>query len=457
MNTLPFSVLISQDNERSPYAFYRKLREQEPLSYIADFGGMGGAWIATNYEDALMIFKDTRFLKDARLLKERQEYGLSEQVQESFQGEISWKNALLWRRDMLLVDQPNHGRLRGLASSVFTPRMIEQWRPRIQQITDELLDAVQEQRTMDVIADFAYPLPITVISDILGIPSSDRRLFLNWVHSTAHSPQGPEQEAAQAVTGEAFLDYLKAFVAEKRTHPGNDLTTGLVQAKDIADALSEIELISTILLLIVAGHETTLNLIGTGTLELLQHPDQRRLLQQDESLLPSAVEELLRYTSPVSMTSPRWAGEDISLHGEVIHKGDLVFISLIAVNADPQQFSDAETLDITRQFQYSGGRRENGRIICIRGGGRMDIGSLDGELSWRPLLEKAFEHANYKLIFSEIIDAWLKSHIVPVLVLCYATYAGDGDLRKAVGDKKLLNQIMGVLDEGYKVLETRVS
>ncbi|MBA2681740.1 MAG: ketopantoate reductase family protein [Ktedonobacteraceae bacterium] len=105
-------------------------------------------------------------------------------------------------------------------------------------------------------------------------------------------------------------------------------------------------------------------------------------------------------------------------------------------------------------FQYSGGRRENGRIICVRGGGRMDIGGLDGDLSWRPLLEKAFEKVNYKLVFSETIDAWLKSHIVPVLVLCYATYAGDGDLRKAVGDKKLLNQIMGALDEGYQVLET---
>ncbi|MBA2681741.1 MAG: cytochrome P450 [Ktedonobacteraceae bacterium] len=383
MTTLTFGDLIGQEIEHNPYPFYQKLREQGPLSSIADFGGMGGAWIATNYEDALIILKDPRFLKDARLLRERQDYFLSDQAQGPFQGEISWKNALLWRRDMLLVDPPDHGRLRGLASSVFTPRMIEQWRPRVQQITDELLDVVQEQRTMDVIADFAYPLPITVIADILGIPFKDRKLFLDWTQSIAHPPQGPEQEAAQAVAGEAFLDYLKALLAEKRTHPGDDLTTGLVQAKDTADALSETELISTILLLILAGHETTLNLIGTGTLALLQHPDQLRLLQQDTSLLPSAIEELLRYSSPVSMTSPRWAGEDISLHDKVIRKGELVFVSLIAVNTDPQQFSHPETLDLTRQVNkhLAFGR---GIHVCLGA----PLARMEGQIAFSTLLRR---------------------------------------------------------------------
>ncbi len=381
MKTLTFADLISQDTEKTPYAFYGKLREQGSLSYIADFGGMGGAWIATNYDDALTILKDPRFLKDARLLKERQDYFHSEQG--SFQGEISWKNSLLWRRDMLLVDPPDHGRLRGLVSNVFTPRMIEQWRPRIQQIADELLDVVQEQRTIDVIADFAYPLPINVISDILGIPLQDRTLFRNWVQAIARPPEGQEQEEAQTAAGEAFIDYLKALLAEKRTHPGDDLTSGLVQAKDNVDALSETELISTILLLIVAGHETTLNLIGTGTLALLQHPDQLRLLQQDASLIPSAIEELLRYSSPVSITSPRWAGEDISLHGNVIRKGDLVFLSLIAVNTDPQQFSDPETLDLTRQVKkhLAFGR---GIHVCLGA----PLARLEGQIAFSTLLRR---------------------------------------------------------------------
>ena len=145
------------------------------------------------------------------------------------------------------------------------------------------------------------------------------------------------------------MQYIKMLLVEKRAHPGTDLTSGLVQAEERGDRLSETELISTIFLLISAGHETTVNLIGNGTLVLLQHPEQLNLLRANPELLPSAIEELLRYTAPVSMSSPRWASEDIPLHDQVIRKGEMVFVSLIGADTDPQQFADPEVLDIARQ------------------------------------------------------------------------------------------------------------
>jgi cytochrome P450 PksS len=249
---------------------------------------------------------------------------------------------------MLMVDQPDHTRLRGLASKAFTPRMIEQLRPRIQQITDTLLAAVQNQGQMDLIKDFAYPLPITVISEMLGIPPTDRSQFRNWTQVLVNDAIDPQQEDAVVAAMDAFLDYIKTLLNEKRAHPGDDLTSKLLQAEEQGDVLNENELISTIFLLIAAGHETTVNLIGMGTLALLQHPDQLHLLQQDPSLIPSAIEELLRYTSPATITA-RGATEDVTMHGKVIHKGDAVFISLIGANTDPQHFPDPEVLDLTRQ------------------------------------------------------------------------------------------------------------
>jgi cytochrome P450 len=226
--------------------------------------------------------------------------------------------------------------------------MIEQLRPRIQQIADALLDGVQEQGQMELIADFAFPLPITVISEMLGIPVADRRQFRTWSQIIVTGTAGPEPEKALAAL-EAFVQYIKTLLANKRAHPGLDLTSGMVEAEERGDRLSETELISTIFLLIVAGHETTVNLIGNGMLELFEHPEQMRRLCADPSLIPSAIEELLRYTAPVSMSSPRWASEDVPLHDQVIRKGEMVFVSLIGADTDPHQFPDPEVLDISRQ------------------------------------------------------------------------------------------------------------
>jgi len=330
MTQISASDLIAQQNNLDPYTFYQRLREQGPLFSVANYMGTGRAWIATNYEDAIAILKDPRLIKNKPV--SQQETLMS-----------------IFRRNMLMVDPPDHTRLRSLVSKGFTPRMIEQLRPRIQHITDELLDTVQHQGKMDLISDFAFLLPVTVICEMLGIPTTDRQLFRTWMQATPDVGAEPGQEATTSSPIEGMLNYFKALLNEKRVHPGNDLISSLIRVEENADALSELELLSMIWLLFVAGHETTVNLIGNGTLALLRHPEQLRRLQNDPALIVSAVEELLRYTAPVSLSDRRWASEDIRMHGNLIRTGEIVLVSLLAVNADPQQFHDPETLNILRQ------------------------------------------------------------------------------------------------------------
>lgn len=328
MTEITINDLLSQETKRDPHTFYAQLRSMEPLYYVEGLN----AWVVTTYEDALFVLKDPRFTKDNRKIAQ------PGNGQDSLQDEAYGK-----LRFMLMTDPPDHTRLRSLVSKAFTPRTIEQLRPRIQQITDELLDAVQEQGKMDLIIDFAYPLPITVISEMLGIPATDRPKFRTWTQGIVNM-----QEEEHKGSLEAFLNYIKALLDEKRLHPGNDLISRLVQVEENGDQLNENELVSMIFLLIVAGHETTVNLLGNGTLALLQHPDQLPLLRRDPSLITTAVEELLRYTSPVSLSDERWANEDIMLHGKLIRKGQMVLAALISANADPHQFPNGETLDLTR-------------------------------------------------------------------------------------------------------------
>ncbi len=339
MEEITFTDLLSQATKRDIVAFSTHLREQGSLVRCTGLFGAGNAWIVTTYEDAVALLKDSRFVKDLR--------NISSLPQEQQTADVLHR-FIAFRKDMLTADPPDHTRLRGLVSKAFTPRMIEQLRPRIEQVADELLHAVQARGTMDLIADFAFPLPITVICELLGVPIEDRQQFRIWSQAIVAGPMGAQPEQALAAL-EAFIQYIKNLLADKRIHPGNDLTSGLVQVEEQGDRLSEEELISMIWLLIIAGHETTVNLIGNGMLALLQHPQQLDLLRADPSLLPAAIEELLRYTAPVSLSTPRWASEDIVMHDQVIRKGEMVFVSLIAADTDPAQFPDPARLDITRR------------------------------------------------------------------------------------------------------------
>ncbi|MBV9229014.1 MAG: cytochrome P450 [Chloroflexi bacterium] len=393
MAEITMNDLLSQEIRRDPHRFYAQLRSTEPLFYVEGLD----AWVLTSYEDALFVLKDPRFTKDNRKIVQ------PEDEQSAFQGMASGM------RTMLMVDPPDHTRLRALVSKAFTPRMIEQLRPRIQQITDELLDAVQEQRAMDLVADFAYPLPITVISEMLGIPKADRMLFRTWTQGIVNM-----QEEAQFASLEAFLGYIQTLLEEKRTRPGNDLISGLVQVEENGDQLDENELVSMIFLLIVAGHETTVNLLSRGTLALLQHPDQFQLLQRDPSLIPTAVEELLRYTAPVSLSDERWASEDITLHGKLIRKGQMVLAALISANADPQQFPAGDTLDITR--------RENQHLAFGRGI-HYCLGSplarMEGQIAFATLLRRL---PNLRLASDPEQLRWNGNPMLPGLVSLPVTF-----------------------------------
>jgi cytochrome P450 len=335
--------LTTQEFRRNPSPLFAQLRAAQPLTRFT-MPGNATAWIVTRYVDAQDILKDTtHFAKDMRKVAP------SAFVENIFQGE-GGESLRLLSQHMLASDPPDHTRLRKLVSKAFTLRIVEQLRPRIQQITNELLDAVQPQGRMELIGDFAFPLPITVISELLGIPVEDRPKFRIWTSALFNvSSNLFEQMRSVPVEAQLFADYLRKLIALRREQTTDDIIGHLVQVEEEGDRLSEEELISMIFLLITAGHETTVNLIGNGTLVLLQHPDQWHLLQQHPEYIESAVEELLRVTGPVMMATPRWCREEMELHGQMLHKGDLVLVALLSADEDPDHFPDPEKLDITRE------------------------------------------------------------------------------------------------------------
>lgn len=364
MSKITLHDITSQETKRNPYPFYAQLRSQEPLVYVEDLN----SWVVTTYKDALFVLRDPRFIKDYRKITQtNNEHDPYQKAAESM-------------RTMLMVDPPDHTRLRSLVSKAFTPRMIEQLRPRIQQITDELLDAIlnTQEGQIDLIPNFAYPLPITVISEMLGIPVADRQLFRTWTQAIVNG-----QDVEGDTPLEAFFTYIRTLLDVKRAQPDDYLISRLVQAEEDGDQLDEKELISMIFLLIVAGHETTVNLLGSGTLALLQYPDQLQLLRENPALIPTAVEELLRYTAPVSFSDERWANEDIMLHGKLIRKGQMIIAALISANADPHQFPGGETLDIMRDEKQHLAFGK-GIHFCLGA----PLARLEGQIAFATLLQR---------------------------------------------------------------------
>jgi cytochrome P450 len=256
---------------------------------------------------------------------------------------------------MLFRDPPDHTRLRGLVSKAFTPRTIEQMRGHIQEIVDRLLGRALAQGGMDVIEDLAYPLPVTVICEMLGVPVDDHLSIRHWSADIARSldaiglmPSDKGIVERGQVARRALADYFRALVPERRRRPRADLLSGLIAAEEQGDKLSEAEVISMCLLLFIAGHETTVNLIGNGTLALLRHPEQLGRLRAEPGLVPNAVEELLRYDSPVQRTA-RITTTEVEIAGHAIGKGAMVVTALGAANRDPAQFPDPDRLDVARR------------------------------------------------------------------------------------------------------------
>jgi cytochrome P450 len=318
-----------------PYPFYRRLREQDPVHQTSM-----GFWVLTRYDDCVAALRDPRFGR--------------EEFQQMLAAVYGGEESDRLPRSMLFRDPPDHTRLRALVSKAFTPRVIEQMRDHIQEIVDRLLERAQRQGGMDVIEDLAYPLPVTVICEMLGVPVDDHASIRGWSADIARSldviglPSDPSIADRGRVARRALADYFRALVPVRRARPQPDLLSGLLAAEEQGDKLTEPEVIAMCLLLFIAGHETTVNLIGNGALALLRHPDQLARLRADPALIPNAIEELLRYDSPVQRTA-RITTTDVEIDGRPIAKGAMVVTALGAANRDPAQFPDPDRLDVTRR------------------------------------------------------------------------------------------------------------
>ena len=338
----------SPDFIADPYPFYRRLREADPM-HVTSLGFR----VASRHADVAAILRDKRFGKDfiGRMTRRSGPEILNEPV---------YRSMSHW---MLQLDPPDHGRLRSLVVRAFTARRVEDMRPRIQQIVDEIIDRVEPQGHMDLIADFAFRLPVTVICDMLGIPEEHREVFFAGSRTGGRlldlAPLSRAEIDEQNSYNLAMAAYFHRLFELRRREPGNDLTTHLVQAEEDGNTLTNEELTANVILLFGAGHETTVNLIGNGLLALYRNPDQLHLLKSDLSLMADAIEELLRYDSSVQVTGRTTLEYVEEIGGISLEKGQSVICLLGSANRDPEVYPDPDRLDISRRdvrpFSFGGG------------------------------------------------------------------------------------------------------
>jgi cytochrome P450 len=328
------------DHFRDPYPSYRAIREQRLIR------GPEGMWYAGRYEDVDRILKDRRFGKQP---PPGTEGNMPEGRREGQRD----------RRTILNSDPPDHTRLRGLVSKAFSAPRMESMRPNVERLVTGILDRVAPRGEMELVREYAFPIPATIISDMLGIPEADRERFAGLSNAIIAYGSGvrpdldPQtlQVRAQAAA-EEFDGYLARLFEIKRAQPADDLTTALIRAEDEEGRLSEEELTQNIRLLFMAGHETTVNLIANAVVALFMHPDQLALLRARPELMPAAVEEFLRFDSSVQQL-PRVAQEDVEIGGETIRAGEMVFCVLGGANRDPDVYADPDRLDVERPFTRS--------------------------------------------------------------------------------------------------------
>jgi cytochrome P450 len=327
-----------------PFTLYADLRERAPIHK-----NPLGFWVVTRHADCLAILRDRRASSDSlNVAVDRMPQGFRSPIAE----DDPLAAAMLEMRPFLFRDPPDHTRLRSLVSKAFTPKVVESLRARTHEVVDELLDAAMEADRVDLLEEFAYPLPVRIICDLLGVPLEDQERFKSWSNALARGldPDFLLPEEVIAARAEGILQFSQYFfelLAERRKHPGDDLLSGLVAVEDDGTVLSEGELLSTCILLLVAGHETTVNLISGGALALLRHPEQLDRFRRDPEVTRSGVEEMLRYVSPVQLTGRAFV-EDTEVGGVVFEAGDFAMLLLASANHDPDQFEDPERFDITR-------------------------------------------------------------------------------------------------------------
>jgi cytochrome P450 PksS len=330
--------IASPGFKANPFPFYARLRAEAPACRVT-LPTRETAWLITRYDDVAIVLKDDDFVKDTNNALTPGQAANQPWFRKVFRS---------LKRNMLSRDPPDHTRLRGLVRA-FSPRLIEQMHGRIETLTHELLDAVQGQGRMDLIRDFALPLPATIIAELLGVPVADRHAFHRGTDAIIAAAASSWAMFKAVPSAWWLVRYIRKLVRQRRADPRDDLVSALAQAEDAGDRLSEDELLAMVFLLLVAGHETTVNLIGNGTLALLEHPDQMAKLRNNPALIKPAVEELLRFTSPVEMATERYVREDVTIGGEKIPRGEMVFAVIASANRDERQFADPDTLDLARE------------------------------------------------------------------------------------------------------------
>lgn len=371
----------------NPYPAFAELRAYDPVHLLSSVEGQN-TWLVTRYADVDLVLRDERFIKDRDKMLG--------------QGECPYHRPAssedLFALGMSKFDPPDHTRLRLLVNPFFAPRQVELWRPRIQEVADALIDAVEEKGSMDLIEEFAFPLPLTIILEMLGVPARDSLMLHEWTRDIVDALDDP---VAFQQVGKQLNDYhayLVDLVARKHKEPANDLLSRWLQVNDEGDRLSDREMVVMGFLLIMAGYQTTGTLISNGMLALLTHPIQMELLKSTPELSKQAVEEFARYQSPLMLGTFSWAREDIELGGKMIRRGDLVLVSLAAANRDSAAFHDPDTLDITRQ--------ENAHLAFSRGAHYClgaPLARLEGQIAFTTLLRRL---PNMRLQVSPDALAW---------------------------------------------------
>lgn len=341
MNSLIDPVnLASPQFKANPFPFYAQLRAEAPVYRVMNPAAKNPFWLITRYGDVSSVLKDERFVKDRK-----------NALPPDQMPKAGWLSGFyrVMDHNMLTMDAPDHTRLRGLVHKVFTPARVEQMRLNVQQLADELLDKAAKDKHFDLIEHYALPIPLTVICEVLGIPTADIPKIHHWKKSLMSSVSQPLQRVSKFSSFLGFISYIRHLCHMRRVDPQDDLISALAKADENGDMLSDEELHGMVILLLVAGHETAVSLISNGTLALLQHPDQFDLLRGNPSLIKSATEEILRYYPPIETATDRYASEDVTIEGVTIPRGGLVRAVIASANRDESQFENPESLDLTRE------------------------------------------------------------------------------------------------------------